>query len=276
MRTALFCLLVLVLSCVSVSAENARLRQHLIGTKDVSRSDIESEINFGREVAARILGKYTLYRNDELTRYVNLVGKTLATYSNRPEIEFTVGILDTNAINAFAAPGGYIFVTRGAFDAMENEAELAGVIAHEISHITEKHIVKELNIHGTDTSPVSGFARLIGGATDPARVAFTKAVEKALDILFERGYKREDEISADTLGVILMATAGYDPEAMVKYFTKIRKTDKEEIASIEKLHPSFDDRIAVLRTTIEKEGLKEGNEYMSGKERFGEIIGKSK
>lgn len=275
MRKVTLCLMFLLCVQLNANAQNARIRQHNIGSKDTSRSDVETEIRFGREVAARILGKYTLYNDNDLTRYINLVGKSLAMYSNRPEIEFTIGILDSDEINAFAAPGGYIFITRGAIDAMENEAELAGVMAHEIIHVIEKHIVKELNIHGTDLSPVSGFARLIGGATDPARVAFTRAVEKAMDILFERGYKREDEITSDTLGIILMASAGYDPEAMVGYFSKIRKTEKKETATLEKLHPSFDERIKLLKETIEKEGLK-GDNYISGKERFGDILTKTK
>jgi len=168
----------------------------------VEKEDIQAEIAFGREVAARLIGRYRLYDNESVLKYVTLVGRTLTQNTNRPEIEFHFAVLDTPEINAYAAPGGYVFVTKGALEKMQDESELAGVIAHEVAHISEKHVVKELKIKGDESSATAGLARLIGGTSDAARSAFAQAVDKAMDVLLKDGYKREDEVQADRTGFI--------------------------------------------------------------------------
>ena len=255
------------------AAENVnRTRIHHL-SQAIGAEDIVAEVKFGKEVGARILGKYPLYKNDSLTRYANLVAKTLAQYSNRPELPFIVGVLDTDMINGFSAPGGYIFITRGAIEAMDDESELAAVIGHEMMHVCQRHIVKELNIHGTSDSPVAGFSHMIGGAGEAVNLTFVRAVDEATNILFERGYKKQDEIEADTLGTILAANAGYDPTALIRYFKKIKTGQEKEIGSIRKLHPSFDDRIEWINHSIEKDGLG-GEGYKIGKERFNGFLAK--
>ena len=239
----------------------------------IGAEDIVAEIKFGQEVGARILGKYPLYKNDALTRYANLVAKTLAQYSNRPELTFTVGVLDTDMINGFSAPGGYIFITRGAIEAMDDESELAAVIGHEMMHVCQRHIVKELNIHGTSDSPVAGFSHMIGGAGEAVNLTFIRALDEATKILFERGYKKQDEVEADTMGTILAANAGYDPTALIRYFQKIKTGQEKETASIQKLHPSFDERIQWISQSIEKNGLGETG-YKIAKERFNGVLGR--
>ena len=239
----------------------------------VSENDIKAEIQFGREVGARILGQYALYESDKLSRYVNLVAGALAMNAGRPEITFRVAVLKTDTINAYAAPGGYIFVTKGAIEQMEDEAELAAVIAHEMAHITGKHIVKELDITGADDSAASGLTKMVGGAGDPARAAFAGMVDKAVGILFERGYKKEDEKDADMTAVVFMALSGYDPSAMTGYFERIKQARGGKPGNTEilnKTHPSFDERISIINKTIEAEGL-DGQEYTKGGNRFNEI-----
>lgn len=270
-RKILFTAAAAVLLTLPAAAENVtRTRAHHL-TQTIGAEDIVAEIKFGKEVGARILGKYPLYKNDALTRYANLVAKTLAQYSNRPELAFTVGILDTDMINGFAAPGGYIFITRGAIDAMNDESELAAVIGHEMMHVCQRHIVKELNIHGTSDSPVAGFSHMIGGAGEAVNLTFVRAVDEATNILFERGYKKQDEIEADTMGAMLAANAGYAPNALIRYFSKIKTGQEKETASIKKLHPSFDERIEWINRSIEKDGLG-GNGYKIGKERFNGVL----
>src|SRR3989338_3678250 len=142
----------------AIASEDFRRRksQTLAEESFSTKDDVEAEIIFGREVAARILGRYKLYEDKNLARYINMVGRSAAQYANRPEIEFRFAILNTDIVNAFAAPGGYIFITKGALRLMEDEAELAGVLAHEVAHVSERHIVKELNIKGTEASPSAG------------------------------------------------------------------------------------------------------------------------
>ena len=244
------------------------------GTTAVSSSDdINEEIRFGREVAARMLGRYGLSTNDSLNRYVNLVGQSLARSTNRPELNYHFGVLNTADINAYAAPGGYIFVTRGALEKMQDEAELAAVLAHELIHVNEKHVVRELGIRATEGSAVSGLARLIGGGSETARIAFSQAVDKAIDMLFRTGYKREDEVQADKGAVAICAVAGYDPSALVRYFERISAARGKSTEVLDKTHPDYETRIALLRETMAKDGIDPGS-FKARKERFAEEMKK--
>ncbi len=240
------------------AAENEQpqqFRQRASSVEEVLPADIREEVRFGREVAARIAARFGLYSNDELMKYVNLVGKTLAMNAGRPELDFHFAILNTDEINGYAAPGGYIFVTRGALARMKDESELAGALAHEIGHVVEKHAVKELGIRGEETSAQTGLAMLIGGSSESARVAFSQAVDKAMDLLFKDGYRRDDEIQADKDAVAFCALSGYDPAGLVRYFERIKGVVGKETAVIDKTHPSFDDRIAWIKATISEEGV---------------------
>jgi predicted Zn-dependent protease len=239
--------------------------------RDIYRhDDVLEEISFGREVAARVIGRYGLYRNAEVEKYVNLVGRAVALHSSRSDLEFRFGILNTDEVNGYAAPGGYVLITRGALERMHDESELAGVLAHEIGHITERHAVKELNIRASEGSAVSGFARLIGGGTESARAAFSHAVDRALDMLFKDGYKREDEVQADRDAVIFTAAAGYDPYGLVRYFKRLEteKGRKQKTEVLDRTHPPFEERIATMSWILQTEGL-EGGDFNKDSARFG-------
>ncbi len=259
---------------VPADEPEAQWRKRLSSNDDVAQSDITEEVRFGREVAARIIGRFGLYDKPVLTKYVNLVGAVLAMSTNRPELEFHFAVLNTDDINAYAAPGGYILVTRGALLKMQDEAELAGVLAHEIGHVVEKHVVKELNIRGSDDAAVSGLARVIGGSTDAARAAFTQAVDQAMDILFKNGYKREDEAQADRDSVMFCALSGYEPSGLVHYFERINSIKGKQTEVLDKTHPSYEARITLLNDTIMKEGIDVGN-YKNFKDRFTETMKQS-
>lgn len=251
---------------VTASEPDPKWRQRLSAGAE-SASDTDEELRFGREVAARILGRYPLDDNQQMQKYINLVGYTLSQYTNRPEIEFRFAVLNTDDINAYAAPGGYVFITRGALIHLQDEAELAGVLAHEIGHITGKHVVKELGIKGSDDSAVSGLARVIGGSTDAARAAFTQAVDKAMDILFKDGYKREDENQADRDAVQICALSGYDPSGLARYFDRLNALKGKKTEVIDRTHPAFAERIFLINSVIAKEGIATAD-YKTQKDRF--------
>jgi len=232
--------------------------------------DIKAEVIFGRELAARIVGKYGLYEDKKLTRYINLVGKGVSQYANRPEIEFRFAILDTDNVNAYAAPGGYVFVTKGALKEMEDEAELAAVLAHEVAHVAERHIVKELNIKGTGDSPASGLARVLGGGTDVMRGVFTQMVDKAVEILFEKGLKKQDEMDSDRISTMTITSAGYDPAALKRYLKKI-SSDEEDTKILAGTHPTFEDRIIGLDAVLAENQLTDKKQSIV-KERFNENV----
>lgn len=253
-------------------AKTPRTRQHQMKKRILLARDIEYEIQFGREIAAHIIGRYGLYYDKELTRYVNLIGRSISRAANRPEIRFTVGILDTDCINAYAAPGGFIFVTRGVIESIDDEAQLAGVIAHEIIHITQRHILRELNISTRpELSTVCVLTQIIGGTGDPARIAITKMVDETITILFDRGYHRDDEMEADTLGVILASSAGYDPSGLARYLGKIEKLSEAKVSSYKRLYPPIEERIRYISKAMKQEGLSaENSGYIIGEKRFSE------
>lgn len=214
--------------------------------------DIQAEIAFGRQVATAILTRYKLYKNLDMTRYINLVGKALAMHGSRPELEYHFAILDTQECNAFAAPGGYVFVTLGALRNMQDESELAAVLAHEIGHINSRHIVKELNIRGDDEQGGMILCALIGGLTDPMRVAYSQLLNMATEILFEKGYKQKDENEADRTAVILTALTGYDPTGLERFLARLSKeSDANQIGT----HLPNQQRVKALESYLRDNNL---------------------
>lgn len=240
-------------SSVTGFAAGENWRSRASAEEVVTTSDVAAEINFGRAIAARILGRHKAYDNPTLIKYVSLVGATLALNTNRPELDFHMMILDTDELNAYAAPGGYIFITRGALKYMKDESELAGVIAHEIAHITEKHVVKELKIKGTDDS--SDLARLAGGSSGAARAAFGQAVEKGLELIFRDEYKKEDEMQADRTSITISALSGYDPTGLGRYLNRIKAIKEKTPPPSDSTHPTFDARVAQINQVIIKEEI---------------------
>jgi predicted Zn-dependent protease len=233
-----------------------RLRTHNIAAMTTTASDVEAEISFGREVAARVLGRFPLQQDAELTRYLNLIGTALAAHSSRSDLNFRFALLDSDSVNAYSAPGGYVFITRGALMLAQDEAELAGVIAHEIAHISERHIVKALKIRAADSGGSAGLGRLLSGSSDTARIAFGQAVDQAVAILFESGYSQQDELESDQVGTLLLAHSGYDPLALRRYLERAQALEQSS-AALNTTHPPSRQRLRTLERVIEEEHLQE-------------------
>ena len=251
-----FIILLLVLSISAIPAFAGRKRVN--HTQDGSYSkpgDLEAEIRFGRDLAARILGNYKLLKDEKLIRYVNKVGKSMSLYSGRPELEFYFAVLDTSEINAFATPGGYIFITKGALMKMDNEAQLASVLGHEIAHVTRRHVVRRLDIRGDDTSAVSALSGMIGGATAAFRTLLETSINKASEILFEKGYKLKEEMEADSLGILMAASAGYHPSSLKNFLIKSGGFEKKDATYKSKEHPQLKVRMKTMNKTLIKNGL---------------------
>ena len=251
--------------------DNYRQRIHQQSQQAYGEDDIRAEISLGREIAARIFGKYPRLDDQALTQYVTLVGKSLTLNSSRTELEYHFAVLDTDQVNAYSAPGGYIFVTKGALKLMGNEAELAAVLAHEIAHVTERHIVKELGIRSEDRSATGSIGQILGGAGGSANIAFTQLVDKATEILFETGFHQQDELDADRVGTLLLATVGYDPLSLQHYLQKIHAHKDEYTQSINTTHPPSQQRVNSLARLIQDEKLDKG-EYSVVQVRFAEHV----
>lgn len=257
---SLFILITLLLSLqpeILFAADNNRnawrTRSSFVDSDTYLQTDTDAELNFGREIAARLLGQYKMSANEKLQKYVNLVGTTLANNCNRSDLDFHFVVIESSEINAYSTPGGYVFITTAVLAKMENEAELAGVLAHEIAHVTERHIVKELSLRGAEKSAVSSIAALIGGASESVGIAFSQAVDKAVDLILRDGYKKEDEMQADASAVLLCAFSGYDPSGLVTFLNKVSKVKSK----VGKTYPVYDVRLATLQRAMSDEGIAE-------------------
>lgn len=211
----------LALLATTAQAGSARLRVSDTAQLGGTQADIDAEVQFGRTLAARILGRYPLHKDKLLQAYVALVGHRLAAKCGRPELDFAFGVIESEEINAFATPGGYIFITRGALAKMRDEAELAGVLGHEIGHINARHMVKAFDIRGADTSAGAGLASLIGGATGSLRGALQQSLARATDILFHSGYQADEELDADQAGLYLAVLCGYDGGGLGRFLSRV-------------------------------------------------------
>jgi len=253
--------LIIITLCMLMVAGSSNAGRQRISLAPVpgvyTEADIEEEIIFGREMAAIILAEWPLSENEKLSRYLNLVGQSILRQANRPEIDFYFAAIESPEINAYAVPGGYIFVTTAALDMMQNEAELAGVLAHEIAHILDRHIVKALKIRADDDSMTAIFSKVVGSNAESAIVVFDLAVDHALDLLFDDGLKIEDEYSADETGLFLAGLAGYDPAASYRFLERIEQKIKSEQGEMSTTHPPFSERITRLKLIIDKNGLSE-------------------
>lgn len=221
-----------------------------------TEDDIATEILFGRELSSKVLGKYPPLKNDQLNAYVNKVGQLVAQMSERSELQYRFIVLDTDVINAFAAPGGYIFVTKGALNNVEDESELAAILAHEIGHVELRHYVKKIRLRSAKGNAEEGLGAILSGGGRAATQAFNEALDQTMEILFSKGLQsKNDEFEADRTSVFLLANAGYDPAALMRYFNRIEKIHTSEMQILAETHPPLADRINEMDTLIEKNGL---------------------
>lgn len=221
--------------------------------KGVMKMSDADEVTVGKEVAAYLCARYGLLRDEAAARYVGLVGRALARKSERPGLVYHFGILDTEEVNAYAAPGGYIFVTKGLFRLLRDEAELAGVLAHEITHVTKRHAVKEIQ----KGSLLQGGVELASaGKDDPS----LKAVNDFTIQLLFKGYARQDEAESDRAALDLAARTGYDPTGLGRVLTRLTegKKDENRFKALNKSHPPAQDRLQTVTAKLAGQSWKAG------------------
>jgi len=195
-------------------------------------------------VAARLLGAAPLMANDGVQRYVNHVGRWLASQTERPDLPWQFGVLDAPQLNAFATPGGNVFITRGMLERMRSEAELAGVLAHEIAHVLRKHHLKAIQ-KGAQTA-------LAGEALSQALANRGSANREKLIALgsevFTRGLDKGDELEADRLGVAIAARGGYDTYGLPSVLQTLQAMNPQDsgLALMFKTHPAPGERLDAL------------------------------
>jgi predicted Zn-dependent protease len=213
----------------------------LIAPKKMSA---EEEKHFGREAAATLLGAAPLVRDEPLQTYVNRVGQWVALQTGRSDIEWRFGVLDTPNVNAFAAPAGYILVTRGLIERLENEAELAGVLGHEIAHVIERH-------HADAMKKKERSGALANIAADATEGRGNKLVAGALTNvakgLYASGLDKGDEYEADRLGIVYATRAGYHPYGLPRVIHMYAGAAGEKgFELLFSTHPSPGERLSAL------------------------------
>jgi predicted Zn-dependent protease len=201
----------------------------------------EEEIAVGREISGRMLGAAPLVADAELQAYVNRVGRWVASQAERPDLPWRFGVIDSPAINAFAAPGGHVLITRGLYEILDNEAQLAGVLGHEIGHIVQRHHITVMQ----KSAAISAGARL---AQRDNRSAFINNLIGTGAEVFARGLDKSAEFEADRIGVVLAARAGYSPYGLIEVLHKLaaRGASDESLALLFKTHPAPGDRLTEL------------------------------
>ena len=217
----------------------------------------EEEYYIGRSVAALILSKYPAYQDAALVQYINLVGNSVALYSDRPEIYggYHFQVLDTEEVNALAAPGGLIFVSKGLLRRCQDEEMLGLILAHEIGHVAAKHglqAIKKSRLTEVFTSLGMQAAQTFG----PQELAqlttmFEGVLTDIVGQLVERGYSRESEYEADGMGAAFGARTGFDPNGIVR-FLQTMVGDKSAVSGKGwfKTHPTPQQRLEKLNKQI--------------------------
>ncbi len=187
-----------------------------------SAVSLEEEIKLGKEEHQKLIAQFGVYRDKDLQAYVDMVGQRVARQSNRPDLEYTFTILNDEMINALALPGGFVYVTRGILTHLNSESELAAVLGHEIAHVTEKHAFKSQN-RGKAMNVLTTVAAVATGTRELMDIG------NLFGGVLLRGYGRELELEADTIGAEYMAKAGYSPMAMLKTIEVLKNKDRIEI-----------------------------------------------
>jgi len=195
-------------------------------------------------MAARLLGAAPLLNNPGVQQYVNRVGRWLAAQTERPDLPWQFGVLDAPELNAFAVPGGTIFVTRGLLEHMKNEAELAGVLAHEIGHVLKKHHLKAIQKSAQAALAGEGANMLL---KDRAPAVRDKLISAGTE-LYSRGLDKSDELEADRVGVVIAARGGYDAFGLPAVLQTLQGINPQDsgVALMFKTHPAPAERLDAL------------------------------
>jgi predicted Zn-dependent protease len=219
------------------------------GKKEFSLMSEAQEIELGKQMDGEVRREMGVYENAELQKYVESVGMRLARASERPALPWHFAVVDEPAINAFALPGGYIYLTRGILPFLDDEAELAGVLGHEIGHVTARHSAQQYT-----KATTAGIGVTLLSIFVPEARPFQNLTETALSVLFLK-YGRDDELQADQLGVKYTGTGGWDPSGVAGMLRTLARLDEADgthkgIPNWLSTHPAPADRVEKVQAFI--------------------------
>jgi predicted Zn-dependent protease len=212
------------------------LFQNVFRYIQVSTISDQEEVELGRQINQMVLSQqYQLYNNRQVQQYVDRVGQRLVAASDSRDIPFTFQVVASDEVNAFATPGGFVYVTTGLLQEADNEAQLASVLAHEIAHINERHSVQALRR-----------AVLAQGIAETAGVEMNALAQVGYQVAFELPRSRDYEYAADAAGLQILQAAGYPPQAFVNFLEQLM--DSSAQPEFLRTHPTGDSRIRELQS----------------------------
>ena len=216
-------------------------RNPVTGRQELMLVSEDDELKLGQQTDAEIVQEHGLYRDPQMTSYLNEICQRLGKFSHRPNLNYQLKILDVAVVNAFAVPGGYVYFTRGILATLDNEAELAGVMGHEIGHIAARHSAQQLSRAQLAQFGVA-VAEVIPGMSGLAQLG--------AGMLFLR-FSRDNEREADNLGVDYSSRLGYDATQMATFFESLERmnpgSDRSGLPAWFSTHPSPEDRVQAVR-----------------------------
>ena len=216
--------------------------------KDV---DEKQEAEIGREYAALLVGAAPLLANADVQRYVKRVGRWVSLHTERPDLDWQFGVLDSNNINAFATPGGYVLITKGLLARLKNEAELAGVLAHETAHVVKKHHLNAMKKGKGVEAGANVVSMYLEQQGQRSAAAKEKLVGGMKEIML-RGLDKDDEFEADRMGVVIAARAGYDPFGLPSVLQMLQSLNPKdsELSLMFATHPDPGSRLDALDRAV--------------------------
>jgi predicted Zn-dependent protease len=220
--------------------------------KGLKLSDAD-ERKIGEQVSAELCNTFGVYQDVAVTKYVSLVGNVLAQASSRPNLQWEFIVLDTDGINAFASPGGLVHITRGALGLIKTEAELAGVLGHEITHVTEKHTVNSIQKGNAFSLAADQPCKGLPGEL------ISQIAQRAYSDILNNKFDRNDEKESDTVGITLANKVGYSPAGLGAFLMKLsdraKAANQAEPSGLFASHPAIKDRADNLTKVIKDQKL---------------------
>jgi len=224
------------------------------GKRELMFFSEKQEIAMGQETDQQIRQQYGIYESKGLYEYINGVGQKMVPYSHRPNLKYHFAVLDTSVVNAFAAPGGYIYVTRGILALMGSEAELAAVLGHEMGHVAARHSMKQLS-----GQMLAQVGLTVGSILSKDIRKLSGLAGIGMQLLFLK-FSRSDEYQADSLGITYARQAQYAPGEMLRFFTALENmvadSGGQNIPTFLSTHPMTNDRIAKVKEMISSQDVR--------------------
>lgn len=296
-------------ACSSWMKKEAADEPSLSKSEQLILDDYKAEVEVGRNMAGRLFTFYGEYEDEGLKSYLNGVGQYVARHGDYPDRRYMFGVLDSDSVNAFACPGGYILVTRGVLESAANEAEIAAILGHEAAHVGKKHMFNALRAMSQDQvtkseaeaaarkrpdkysrarlRPVgdnsesgSAIAKFLTTASG-AGLGILQAAKLGMGLLLEKGLDKDLEFEADREGVKYAIRAGYDPKALDSFLGRLAETKKKnnDKTVMDVTHPSIPDRRKVIAEILNRMGADQIVGAV-GKDRFeaarGKLVAKGK